>query len=328
MPIPLNLPNFLNAPIQKTDYSGLTNLPMKLLEAYQMPMKMEQEEEERKLKNELMRAKKGYLDRMPGERSSNAQSEGLRIWRSLPPDVRNDMLAQGSAWGFSPEEIAMGISQGKGMDDFKEAAKERGVDVDNAEKIYAPTGRTRSSINELEGYRSELKVLENEYRDDVKDYNNYLVFGYSPSQVVDQIKGENPEKQAKFLAKRALLSAMAGVRTRIEGGSNAQEALHDLREKSLGETKIFRSFVNADVYDLTQKYIDSALDKGADARIKAMKGMKKTPMRQEESMREALSQGSPKTYQFRGQTITDEDLENTAKRKGIPVEQLKQIMGI
>lgn len=64
MPIPLNLPNFLQAPIQKTDYSGLTNLPMKLLEAYQMPMKMDREKEMFDLKKALQQAEIDYKGSM------------------------------------------------------------------------------------------------------------------------------------------------------------------------------------------------------------------------------------------------------------------------
>jgi hypothetical protein len=84
VPIPLNLPNFLNAPIQKYDNSGLENLPMKLLAAYQMPKKMQNEEEERKLKNQLMEAKAKYY------------SEG-----GFPARINNPLLQ-----GFEAEDQA------------------------------------------------------------------------------------------------------------------------------------------------------------------------------------------------------------------------------
>lgn len=103
MPIPLNLPNFLQAPIQKTDYSGLSNLPMKLLEAYQMPMKMEREKELFDLKKALQQAEIDYKGSM-GKYYEGQAGQPLSPEGKLLQDYN---AAMGQSGEQSPQALAL-----------------------------------------------------------------------------------------------------------------------------------------------------------------------------------------------------------------------------
>ncbi len=101
-------------------------------------------------------------------------------------------------------------------------------------------------------------------------------FGYSPQQISDSFS-KNPkdiDKQAKFLAARALAAEQAAIRARLAGASNASEALKDLKASSLNEFKIFKPLVSPAIYAKTQRYIDEELGKAAKARFSVMRGKK------------------------------------------------------
>jgi hypothetical protein len=291
MPIPLNLPNFLNAPILSGRNEQAGNMFSGAINAYQQGqqhqqgmLSKEQQIHADKMKNALME-KYGEREKLAEIAQKEAQAKywgagGSRgaggggaggLWRNLPLDTRTDMIAQTSGFGGDPAELAAFINQGGTFEQYKDQKRKEGYDVDTAEKLYPATARNRSDINSVKGYTAELDVLEHLSEEGLEDYND-MFLGYSPTQVADQIKGLNPDKQARFLARRAMQSELAGTRTRILGGSNAQEALKDMQEKSLGNSKIFRSLVSKDVYAKTQKYLNDWIKQGSKARTDVMSG--------------------------------------------------------
>jgi len=282
--MPLNLPNWMQAPMQKDAYKGIGDFAQNAIGAYQGVQNHQKEQE--KAAQEMMLGKQKldageitnkYLEQMQKAKIAYLEKAGSKsagsggIWRNLPIDTRSDILAQVNGFGGDPAEAAAFINNNGTFEQYKDMKRKEGYDVDTAEKLYPATGRNRSDINSTKGYVAELDVLENLMEEGLEDYNDYFL-GYSPSQVADQIKGLNPDKQARFLARRAMQSEIAGTRTRILGGSNAQEALKDMQEKSLGNVNVFRTAVNKDVYAKTQKYLNEWIKEGAKARTDVMSG--------------------------------------------------------
>lgn len=166
MPIPLNLPNFLQAPIQKTDYSGLTSLPMKLLEAYQMPMKMEREKEMFDLKKALQQAEIDYKGSMgkyyEGQAGQPSSPEGkllkdfnASVAENGMGDPRTQALrtalerkAQGNQGAQVPAQV-----KGKQMNAMI-ARDQRNYIAQNLEQPYIGAGSNVKLINDFNRYQA------------------------------------------------------------------------------------------------------------------------------------------------------------------------------
>jgi hypothetical protein len=165
MPIPLNLPNFLQAPIQKTDYSGLTNLPMKLLEAYQMPMKMEREKEMFDLKKALQQAEIDYKGSM-GKYYEGQAGQPLSPEGKLLQDYNAAMSEKGEQ---SPQAMALRAAlenKARGKGDMVPAQvkgkqmnamiarDQRNYIAKNLEQPYIGAGSNVKLINDFNRYNA------------------------------------------------------------------------------------------------------------------------------------------------------------------------------
>jgi len=205
----------------------------------------------------------------------NGLSQSARVWSSAPANIKEEMIAQarGILGPKYDDNFIMNHLYGGGtMDDFREIASQEGRDPNTNEKIYSTTAAGRNTLQQQEGSLAELGVLEDEITKGMEKYGGNVFLGYSWPQVVDQIKGESDEEQGKFLAARALQIEAAGARTRIAGGSNAAEALKEMRENSLSEIKIVRPLVSQKAWTIAQQEINRTLKKALHAKSKYLKG--------------------------------------------------------
>lgn len=290
------------------DYSFIENLSPNLYEAFQSgkQLKIDREAAERQKKAEelsnlflekygpqekeaklaLLRAQAAHEGRLAsgigmggggGALSSSGSdmgmsrsgiTHGLRIWNSLPANVKNDAIATGVGLGYTPDEVAIALSSGKTL---KQLAESAGKDIGDVEKVYAPTTPNITQMKNQEGALAEIDVLEDKTTNAMSPYSRKF-FGYSPKQITESLSGTNTDEQARYLAARAMQPELAGVRTRLAGGSNAQEALSDMTQKSLGNAKIFEPLVSPEVYEKTQRYMNQWLKEATHARTKAIRG--------------------------------------------------------
>ena len=165
MPIPLNLPNFLNAPIQKYDNSGLENLPMKLLAAYQMPMKMEREKELHDLKKMLGEAEIKYKGQMgdyyAGKGGEPGSPEGklLKDFNvSMAENGENDPRTQALRAALERKAQGQGAQvpaqvKGKQMNAMI-ARDQRNYIAQNLEQPYIGSGSNVKLMNDYNRYKA------------------------------------------------------------------------------------------------------------------------------------------------------------------------------
>lgn len=196
-------------------------------------------------------------------------TQGQRMLNSLPAGSKENLYAQARGWGYTDDQTAIALASGKTLEDLKESARMSGIDVDNAEPVYAPTTANITQQKNMEGAGAELDVLEQETIVPIAKYGRTFL-GYSPQQMLDALTGENTEDRIKFLAARALQPEIAGARTRIAGGSNAHEALRDMQEKSLGNIEVFRPLVSPEEYEGMQKELNRILKIALKARKNAV----------------------------------------------------------
>ena len=196
-------------------------------------------------------------------------------WRNLPQDVRRSMIAQGAAYGLSPEEVSMHIGSGGTLNELKEEAAAKGVDVENAMPINVPTTANIKEIKSMESRAAELDYLTDATAKDFSVYGETFG-GYSPAQIRDASKGdkETRDKLIKFLGARALQPEIAAARSAIAGGSNAQEALKHVQEAALGNIKVPGWTITPEIRQGVQEYINDQLRRGFEVRKKSMLGIK------------------------------------------------------
>jgi hypothetical protein len=225
-------------------------------------------EEKEKTALALNKAHAGYW-----EKGGSRGGAGGGIWKNIPQDTRAKMISITNALDISPEELVRHINDGGTMEELKEQARGKGYDVDNIEREYDPTGATRTALQSIESAADEVDYLEKKMESGISIYGP-TISGYSPEQIADAISNDDPEKQATFLASRALQPEMAGARSRLAGGSNSHESLKDMERAALGEFKIIEAFLTPEVRALTQKKINEWLNGAAKVRTRTMKGQK------------------------------------------------------
>ena len=293
------------APMQRQ--KGMLENQKGELEAQYAPEKLEQEMAEGRLKGKY--SEREIVAKLAEQEAhakyweqGGGRGMGGNVWMRLPQDARADMIAQGNAWNFSPEVVAAHIGSGGTMDELKEEAKKNGVDVENAEKQYNPTGSNRTKINEIKGASAELDYLEQVTTPGISRYGGTFD-GYSPQQIAEAISGKNIDEQVDFYAARAVQPEIAGARSRITGGSNASEALHDAQTAALGTFKIFEGLLTPEIREKVQHKINEWLKEAAKVRTKTISGSRT------EQKAAAIEKATPK----KAHEMTDEEWE-AAKR--------------
>lgn len=356
MAAPLQLPDFLNAPIQRAlmptpnltrDYSGITNFIPQALQAYQTPFQMRHERMMNQEKyNE--QAMKNALTKQYGEQEKEAEIASklayaqymnmggahgagggldnklsMAMWRSLPQNERTEIAATLRGAGVPVDEGVRRMMNGETINEIVESY---GKDINETERKYAATASNVTQIKNAEGAEAELQSINNKVTPWLSKYSR-TIKGYSPNQIVDAIKGGNPDEQAKFLAGRALQPELAGIRTRILGGSTAHQALKEVKDVALGNFKVFSPLISPEVYEKTQKYIDEAIEEGFKARKESVYGLNKSSSRDEMGAEhQKINQMMNEKYKQREEklTIKHPAIQSTAKKYGITPQQVLQ----
>ena len=142
-------------------------------------------------------------------------------------------------------------------------------------------------------------------------------FGYAMSALGDQKNPEAAEMRAKFLAAQMMAPEGVLLNVKMASGSNAASAIELLEKKMRLDAKIKGWTISEQDYRNATKYMHKALDKGADIREKAMKGMTDYGVNTDE-----FSASLQPTKEFK--PYTDADLAATAKKYGMTIEQVRK----
>lgn len=184
----------------------------------------------------------------------------------LPVDEKKRAIGLTTAMGIDPIEGAKLLRSGKSLQDI---ADDNNVDLATLDPIYPPAGENVKQTQRRTGFASELKNLEDNIVGAMGEYQNKL-FGYSLEQIADASSGEDPDKQGKVLAARALQPELASLRLKVMGGNIGIEAIRELQSKSLGNLKIIEPLVSPKAYLAMQKYMTKWLTEAADKQNKTI----------------------------------------------------------
>ncbi len=140
------------------------------------------------------------------------------------------------------------------------------------------TGSNRTDFNNVKGALAEENYIHPIITDAMKPYAKKYA-GYSPKQFWDTFKGDKDavDKMAKFYAARALQPEIAGIRSRMAGGSNAAQALHDIQVQALNQIDVMDWRVSPEAYAKAQDYISQWMTGMTNARLNAMSGQIANP---------------------------------------------------
>lgn len=303
--------NFLGAPVEKPDFSGISNLFENVLKGYQMagePERMREEEKKKALerdsllfanalkkkevehkdteyalddarqqglinknqydiareKLELQNApeenrlanlfKQIQIEKMKRELSDPFGGKGekpYKVFEALPAQDKLEVTAVGRGMGLTPTETVRRLHKGETLESIAES---KGINVNDVEKIYSSSPvNVRNAQNRM-GFLEELKSLEKPLEEAIAPYSQ-KIYGYSPQQLADAIKNTDPDKQAKFLAARALQPELSALRLNVAGAKVGITAIQEMTNKSLGKSNIYEGLVKPQVYKKMQEYI-------------------------------------------------------------------------
>lgn len=224
-------------------------------------------------------------------------------WATAPAEAKSYMLAQAAGMGINPDKAINEFSKGKTIEDM---AVKLGFDPENLpEPDFLPNKGNITKLKERQAALKELDVLSEFTTKHLKPYSKTIA-GYSPIQIIEAIGNKNKDKQANFLAARALAQEANLVRLTVANARGTIPAIRGITQKSLSDIKAFRALVDEDVWEKTQKIIDSKLKEALTASAKAY-----SLQRQKSKISEELEKKSEKNIDYT--KLSDEELLRMAQ---------------
>lgn len=210
--------------------------------------------------NSLERAREARMKK-------DQQMVEARGYTTLPPESKSQMLGQAAAFGIPADEASRRFVRGESLQDM---AKEKGFDNPDywPEPIYAPTATTRTQLQRRQTAISELNSVGKDITNALAPYQKRFM-GYSLEQVADALKGQNKDKQARFLAGIAVQPELAAIRARAMGANIGIEVIREMVGKSMGQLKTIQPLLDTEVYEKMQIQMDKWMNQMADASFKA-----------------------------------------------------------
>lgn len=185
---------------------------------------------------------------------ANKQASGYDF-RLLPQNQKNLLQGYAMAMGYMPDEALRKFTQeNKTLYDL---AAEKGIrpqDISNLTPIYAPTTANLTQIQRRNQALAEINKLEPTLTDAMKPYARRIA-GYSPQQIMDSIKGDDPDKQAQFWAAKALAPELASLRIKALGGQVGIEAMREVQDASMMNLKGLGVQFSPEILERTNHYI-------------------------------------------------------------------------
>jgi len=244
-----------------------------------------------------------------GSIEGNSEKERRIRFNALGADGKAEILAHASPLNLDPLSLQHKlIVEGKSL---PEIYKEQGKEMSDAIKSHLPTSANRTQQKSQDAGAAELDSLEEFASAGMAPYSRKF-FGYSPSQIGEALSGQNEDEQAMYLAGRALQPEIAAARSRIAGGSNAQQALEHAQESALGSSKIFEALVSPSVFLKTQELIRRELKKALAARRSVIYNETQT-----DKKIDAIN---------KAEQPSDEDINFMANKYNMTAEEVKQMM--
>jgi len=256
------------------------------------------------IRNSLMNTQ----DQRQAEAELNRKRAEGYTFNSMPMPNRQYLLAQAAGMGIEPNEAAARFNKGETVDQM---AVSQGLDPNNKpDPIYPLTTAGQTQLKSRQASLAELNKMGKIISDWAGPYAR-RISGYSPAQVKDALLGKNKDQQAKFLAARMLAPEQQAIRIKAMGGNVGIEAIREMTDLSLMHGKIFESLVSPEIFKKANDYVEEAIFDSVNAANKA--ATKSIGSKMETSSNNKYSQS---------------DIEHTAKKYGLTVDEVKRRIGI
>lgn len=197
----------------------------------------------------------------------------------LPANEKKRAVALMSAMGVDPVEGTRLLRSGVSPSQY---AEENNIKIDDVTPVYPLGEENIKQLQRRTGFVKEIKNLEGNLAGAMGEYQNKIM-GYSLDQVADALKGDNPDKQGRVLAARALQPELAALRLKVAGGNIGIEAINELKSKSLGDLKVLQGLVDKPTYLAMQKYMTTWLEQATNEFQRTLEDYGRLKTRQKKS---------------------------------------------
>lgn len=181
----------------------------------------------------------------------------LANFQSLPPDTRNNMIAQGRGLGLNPNQTVSFISSGG---DLNKLSSDMAASGQNTIPQYAPAAKNVQQAQLSTAALSSLNDIEPTITNALAPYSRQI-FGHSPKLMAQEFTGTAPESQAQALAARALAPEISSLRLKAMNANVGIEAIKEVQDKSMLELNNFQGAVSPKVFKLANQYMDQWITK-------------------------------------------------------------------
>ena len=255
----------------------------------------EHKEHVTKLKNAL----KVSQDAITTSAERRRQIMKAEAYNKTPTTYKSQQMALGAGLGLDAGETAKRLEAG---DTISDIAKEKGIDPKTIVPVHPMAnenikqGQIKSSlISELVNMEGNLNSIQGKY--------SRKFLGYSPKQIVQALKNENPDEQGMILAARNLAPEVSAIRAKIAtNGMVGIEAIRELTDKSLSNIKVFEPLVSQEAREAMEKYTNKLILDAANAykqkmesysQIQPEPGQQSAPSVPNQMMSNALNNNQP-----------------------------------
>ena len=194
----------------------------------------------------------------------SSNNSDLNVWRSTPLNIRRDLIAAARGIGYDEAEATQAFASGKSLEQL---AADKGIssgDISKYQRIYGPSPQSINQAQQRTAADKELDFLGQKFVEWTEPYVTVGTIGnYSPTQLVDMIKGENKDKQAKFLAASVIYPDLAMLRLRLGMGESGITAVEEMKKASLGQIKVFEKGIDREIFTKMNGYVNDALGEAA-----------------------------------------------------------------
>lgn len=180
---------------------------------------------------------------------------------TMVPGEKNEFMARGSQLtGGDVAAFNRLVIEGKSLTEIGDLYGFTPEQVAEIVPDYAMTTPMVTRVQQMELANYESEILMPIVTDYIGQYQTELpIKGYSLEQITDLLKGENPDKQAKFLAGNYLYSELAGANAKSVLGQVGIEALQKFEDRAAFNYNVSKIGITPQIFEETNHLIDQAL---------------------------------------------------------------------
>lgn len=172
-------------------------------------------------------------------------------YRLMPPDSKKQLVAYAVGMGYGPAQASAMFAQGKTLDDL---SKEKGVKIEDVKPRYPLANENIKQYQQRTAAVHELDNLQDKVNEATKLMGRKFA-GFSTGQLINAIKGNDPDQQAQMLAARMVGPDIANLRLRVAQGKAGVEAAQEMEEVAMSRFKVLEPMLSTEVRVKTNELV-------------------------------------------------------------------------